>query len=146
MALGHFYNVLLLVGIAHTIAALWAIAIAPPDARPWTAPVQGVAWICCALLLKDYFDPEFRTSIGGWAWLLFLYALVWSVTVWFRRLWALESDDEVPSPSVLDTFGLAVGDGVLQMAQIAWHVGFVVPALVCGAFVLFGLAPELPPR
>lgn len=118
---------------------------AEPGRRPWTAPFQGAAEICCALLLRLYFDPGYRDRLGAAAWPVFGYALIWSAAVWLRRMWSLADDDDVlPQPSVLGTFGVAVEGGVAQIAGIAWHVLFVAPALVCGAFVLFGLVNELP--
>lgn len=140
-----FYRVFLILAIAHTGLGVGAVIFADPGARPWTAPLQGVAEICCALLLRLYFQPGYRDVIGGWAWPVFGYALVWSAAVWLRQLWRMAEEDEAaPPPSVLGTFGFAVEDTFAQVAAIAWHVAFVAPALVCGAFVLFGFASEMP--
>jgi len=142
----HLYDLLLLLGIAQTAVALGAVAIAAPDARPWTGATQGLAGICCALLVRLYFEPSFRPMLGGWAWAIFLYALGWSAVVWFQRVWAFETDDEGAQPSVLGALGVAVEDGVVLMAGLAWHVFLVVPSLVCGGLALFGLARDVPPR
>ncbi len=139
------YEVFLVLALARTGLGIGAVIFAQPDARPWTAPFQGVAEVCCALLLRLYFQPGYREIIGAWAWPVFAYALVWSAAVWLRRVWRLaEEEDVAPQPSVLGTFGVAVEDTFVQAAGIAWHVAFVAPALVCGAFVLFGLVNELP--
>ena len=139
------WQVLLAFALVRAFVAIVAVIMAPPERRPWGAPVQGVAEICCALLLRLYLDPPYRAAIGGWAWLVFACAVVWSFTIWIRQLWALASDEDVPpQPSVLDSFGIAVETGLMQVAGIMWHIMFVAPALVCGAFVLFGLVDELP--
>ncbi len=140
-----FYQLILIVALVRMALAIGAVIFAEPDARPWTAPLQGAAEICCALLLRLYFDPPYREVLGLWAWPVFAYALVWSFAVWVRRLWRLADEEEPPpQPSVLGTFGVAVEDSVAQVAGIAWHIAFVAPALVCGGFVLFGFAAELP--
>ncbi len=139
------YQVFLILALARTGLGIGAVIFAEPDARPWTAPLQGVAEICCALLLRLYFQPGYRAVLGAWAWPVFAYALVWSVSVWMRRMWRMADETELaPEPSVLGTFGIAVEDTLAQASGIAWHVAFVAPALVCGAFVLFGLAAEMP--
>jgi hypothetical protein len=141
------YTVLLVFAVVRTGLALVAYGRAVPGGRPWPAPVQGAAEICCALLLRTYFDPPFRGVLGAAIYPMFAFALLWSVIVWARRIWALTGGvDDVESPSILGAFGLGVESGAVQIARVLWHVGFVAPSLVCGAFVLFGLAGELPPH
>jgi hypothetical protein len=124
-----------------------AFAQAAPGERPWPLLTQGAAEICCALLLRIYFDPPFRQTLGGSAFPIFFYALAWSAVVWMRRVWSLaEEGDEPPPYSRLMAFGIGLGSGGRTLLGILWHVGFVAPSLICGGFVLFGLAAELPPR
>ena len=63
-----------------------------------------------------------------------------------RRLWSLTEDDEPPQYSPLMAFGVGIGSGASTLLGVMWHVLFVAPSLICGGFVLFGLAAELPPR
>ena len=146
-AIAELYQVLFIVALARTGVALVALTVAPPERRPVPAVVQGIAEICCALLLRLYADPSFYPRIGAWAFLIFAIALVWAVTVWFRRIWAIQQAEpaELATSGVLEAFGVAVEGSVLRVAGLMWHVMFVAPSLVCGAFVLFGLAEELPP-
>jgi len=141
-----FYTVFLLYGLVHTALALLAFARAERGSLPWPELAAGIAEICCALLLRLYFDPPFSDILGASAWLVFLFALAWSVERWARLIWGFAEDDDPPAGSVLGALGLGVSSGARRMLAIAWHVCFVAPSLVCGAFVLLGFAQELPPR
>ncbi len=141
-----FYTVFLVFGLAHAALALVAVARAERGHRPWGEVAQGIAEVCCALLLRLYFEPSFRPALGLAAWPTFLFALAWSVVRWGRLTWGLAQESEPPVGSVLGAFGVGVSSGVRRVGQIVWHVCFVAPALVCGAFVLLGFARELPPR
>lgn len=140
------YTVLLLFALVHTALALLALSRAERGGLPWGEVAQGVAEVCCALLLRLYFDPPFRGSLGWVAWPVFLFALAWSVQRWGRMIWGLAHESEAPAGSVLGAFGLGLSSGARRVAAILWHVGFVAPSLVCGAFVLLGFAADLPPR
>jgi len=140
------YTVLLIFALVHTALALLALARAERGHLPWGEVAQGVAEVCCALLLRLYFDPPFRGTLGWTAWPVFLFALAWSVVRWGRMVWALAEESEPPTSSSLGALGLGLSGGVRRVIGILWHVGFVAPSLVCGAFVLLGFARDLPPR
>jgi hypothetical protein len=141
-----FYTVFLIFGLVHTALALLAFARAERGSLPWAEVAAGVAEVCCALLLRLYFDPPFRDTLGPSAWALFLFALTWSVMRWATMMWGLAEDSEPTAGSILGALGVGLSSGMRRIGGILWHVGFVAPSLVCGAFVLLGLAGELPPR
>jgi hypothetical protein len=142
------YDIMLVLALARTGFGLVAIGFAPPGHRPWATLPQGAAEVCCALLLRTYLDPPYRATLGGTIYPVFFYAAGWAGVVWLRQLWALgglgEEGDAPPALSRLDALGLGVSSGFKQVAAIGWHVLFVAPSLVCGAFVAFGLVDELP--
>lgn len=110
----------------------------------WTPAVQGAAEVCCALLLRAWFDPPFVATLGGAIYPVFAFALIWSVAVWLRRLLGfIEEDEDTAPPSTLGAFGLAMSEGARRLVAVVWHVFFVAPSLVAGAFVVFGLAGEI---
>ena len=141
-----FYTALLLFACARTGLGLVAVARVARGDRPWPLVAQGGAEVCCALLLRTYFDPPFRGTLGWTAWPVFAFALVWSAVVWTRRVWSLTASEEASALSALDAFGLGMSSGLRGVLGVLWHVGFVAPSLICGGFVLFGFAAELPPR
>jgi len=136
------YDVILLYGIAHTAVALGTLpaALARRGRTAWGEVADGVAEICCALLLRLWFDPPFRATLGAAAWALFAWAAVWAFIRWTRMLWGLAGEDEAPAGSLLGALGIGLSSGARQFAAIAWHVAFVAPSLVCGAMALLGIA------
>jgi hypothetical protein len=140
------YTVLLIFALVHTALALLALARAERGHLPWGEVAQGAAEVCCALLLRLYFDPQFRGALGWAGWPVFLFALVWSVVRWGQMIWGLAEESEAPTGSLLGALGLGLSSGMRRVIAILWHVGFVAPSLVCGAFVLLGFAGDLPPR
>lgn len=136
------YTIMLVLASARTgLGLIMAVRLSGRGA--WALPVQGAAEVCCALLLRTWFDPPFVATLGGAIYPVFAFALIWSVAVWARRMLGfLEEDEDTAPPSTLGTFGLAMSDGARQLVAVLWHVGFVAPSLVAGAFVVFGLAGE----
>jgi hypothetical protein len=140
------YTVLLILASVRAALALVALARSRPGSRPWSAAAQGAAEICCALLLRLYLDPPFRQAAGWWIYPAFVFALIWSVGVWIVRLWALTGGETtLEPPSILGAVGVGVESGAVQVGRVLWHVCFVAPSLVCGGFVIFGLAAEMRP-
>lgn len=136
------FDLILLYGIAHTLVAVLALARAERGALPWGEVAAALAEICCALLLRLWFDPPFRATLGWAAWPLFFYALVWAFARWTRLLWGLAEEDEAPPGSILGALGVGLSSGARQLGSIAWHVAFVAPSLVCGAMALLGSTPR----
>lgn len=140
------YDILLVLALARTGLGLIAIGFAPAGQRPWAALPQGAAEVCCALLLRTWFDPPFRVTLGGRIYPVFAFALLWSVAVWARYVWGFidDSDDAPVPPSTLGTFGMSLSSGAMRLVAVVWHVFYVAPSLACGAFVVFGLVDEMP--
>ena len=140
------YTVLLILASVRAALALFALVRSEPGARPGGALTQGAAEICCAFLLRTYLDPPFFASVGFWIYPAFAFAFMWSVAVWVVRLWALAGGEtDLEAPTILGALGVGVESGALQIARVLWHVCFVAPSLVCGGFVIFGLAAEMRP-
>ena len=140
------YDVLLVLATARTALGTFQVARPQEGPRPWAAVAQGAAEICCALLLRTWFDKPYRATLGGWIYPVFLYALVWSVVVWFQWMWPLVTGDEpaTEEPATrFDAARAAFGDAGYRVVAVFWHALFVAPSLACGAFVIFGLAGEL---
>ena len=139
------YDVMLVLASARTGLAALGFARPAGDHRPLAPIAQGLAEICCALLLRTCFDHPYREVLGGWIYPLLAYAVVWSALVWFSFLLPLALDeDEGPVPdSPLGAFGFGLSVSTHRIVAVVWHVAFVAPSLVCGGFVAFGLAGEM---
>ena len=141
------YTVLLVAAGVRTGAATVAWLVTDPARRDWRPVAQGLADICCALLLRACFDDPFRLALGWKTWPLFLFAMAWSAKVWIEGVWSLTgSEADGPFTSVLGAFGIGISSGLQRVGSVLWHVCFVAPSIVCTAFHLFGVAAELPPR
>jgi hypothetical protein len=90
---------------------------------------QVVSDLSCAAFLLAYVNPAIRDDIGWLVIPLVLFVLYWEFTRFFEnRRAAAERQEE---DSWLDT--------TLRVYGSAWIVGFVLPAVLAGCFLLFEL-------
>ena len=90
---------------------------------------QVVSDLSCAAFLLAYVNPKIRDDIGWLVVPLALFVLYWEATRFFEnRRAAAEREEE---ETWLDT--------TLRVYGSAWIVGFVLPAVLAGGFLMFEL-------
>ena len=90
---------------------------------------QVVSDLSCAAFLLAYVNPDIRDDIGWLVVPLILFVLYWEATRFLEnRLAAVQQET---APSWLDD--------LLQIYGTVWGIGFVVPAVLAGGFLVFDL-------
>src|SRR5206468_10536463 len=96
---------------------------------PWHAGGQVVSDLTCAAFLLAYVNPDIRDDVGWLVIPLLLFVLYWEATRFLenRRAMALSEEEETWLDTAFNTYGWI------------WTGAFVVPAVLAGGFLMFGL-------
>ena len=91
---------------------------------------QVVSDLSCAAFLLAYVNPAIRDDIGVLVIPLLLFVLYWEATRFFENREAAYLSEEVETWL----------DSGLRVYGLVWTWGFVLPAVLSGAFLMFDLA------
>jgi len=127
--MGIWNSTLVYVGARTLLAGAMIALLLRRQVGPWYAGGQVVSDLSCAAFLLGYVNPDIRDDVGILVIPLLLFVLYWESTRFLdnRRAASLRDDED----TVFDT--------VLRVYGSVWAFGFVMPALLAGAFLIFEL-------
>ena len=127
--MGIWNSTLVYVGARTLLAGAMIALLLRRQVGPWYAGGQVVSDLSCAAFLLGYVNPDIRDDIGLLVVPLLLFVLYWEATRFLdnRRAAAVRDDEE----TTLDT--------VLRVYGSMWALGFVMPAVLAGGFLMFEL-------
>src|ERR1700694_1669176 len=125
--MGLWSSTLVYVGARTLLAAAMILLVLRRQRGVWFTVGQIVADLSCAAFLLAYVNPDIRADIGALVVPLLLFVLYWELTSFLdaRRVDA-ESDEQE-----------SLADSALRAYGTIWIIGFVFPALLAGAFLVF---------
>ena len=127
--MGIWNSTLVYVGARTLLAGAMIALLLRRRVGAFRAGGQVVSDLSCAAFLLAYANPAIRDDVGRLVIPLMLFVLYWETTRFFEnRRAAAEREDE---ETVLDT--------TLRVYGTAWVIGFVFPAVLAGAFLMFEL-------
>ena len=127
--MGIWNSTLVYVGARTLLAGAMIALLLRRRVGAFRAGGQVVSDLSCAAFLLAYTNPAIRDDIGRLVIPLMLFVLYWETTRFFEnRRAAAEREDE---ETWLDT--------TLRVYGSAWVVGFVLPAVLAGGFLMFEL-------
>ena len=127
--MGIWNSTLVYVGARTLLAGAMIALLLRRRVGAWYAGGQVVSDLSCAAFLLAFVNPEIRDDIGFLVLPLILFVLYWEATRFFEnRRAAAEREQE---DSLLDT--------TLRIYGSAWIIGFVLPAVLAGGFLMFEL-------
>jgi hypothetical protein len=91
---------------------------------------QIVSDLSCGAFLLAYVNPDIRDDIGWLVVPLILFVLYWEVTRFLENRVASAAEQETAASWLDDLF---------RVYGTVWAIGFVVPAVLAGGFLLFDL-------
>jgi hypothetical protein len=127
--MGIWNSTLVYVGARTLLAGAMIALLLRRRVGAWYAGGQVISDLSCAAFLLAYVNPEIRDDIGFLVIPLILFVLYWETTRFFEdRQVAAEREQE---DSLLDT--------TLRVYGSVWIIGFVLPAVLAGGFLMFEL-------
>ncbi len=127
--MGIWNSTLVYVGARTLLAGAMIALLLRRRVGAWYAGGQVVSDLSCAAFLLAYVNPAIRADIGVLVIPLALFVLYWETMRFFenRQAAALREEQETWFDSGLRVYGMV------------WTWGFVLPALLSGAFLMFDL-------
>jgi len=127
--MGIWNSTLVYVGARTLLAAAMVALLLRRRVAVWHTGGQIVSDLSCAAFLLAYVNPDIRDDVGVLVIPLLLFLVYWEASrfVEWRRGSAEAEDDE----SLLDTGFRVYG--------VVWAVGFVIPAVLAGGFLMLEL-------
>jgi hypothetical protein len=127
--MGIWNSTLVYVGARTLLAGAMIALLLRRRVGPWYAGGQVVSDLSCAAFLLAYVNPEIRDDVGFLVIPLVLFVLYWEANRFFEnRRGAAEREEQ---ESWLDA--------TLRVYGSVWTIGFVLPALLAGGFLIFEL-------
>jgi hypothetical protein len=125
--MGIWNSTLVYVGARTLLAGAMIALLLRRQVGPWYAGGQVVSDLSCAAFLLAYVNADVREDVGWLVIPLLLFVLYWEAMRFLdnRRAAALREEEDTWLDSALRTYG------------IAWTLGFVIPAVLAGCFVMF---------
>jgi hypothetical protein len=130
--MGLWNSTLVYVGARTLLAAAMLLLVLRRRRGIWFSAGQVVSDLACAAFLLGYVNPAIREDIGLLVVPLLLFVLYWELSrlVDARRMDAVNEEQE------------SLADAAVRAYEVMWTIGFVFPALLAGAFLVFDvLAP-----
>ncbi len=127
--MGIWNSTLVYVGARTLLAGAMIALLLRRRVGAWYAGGQVVSDLSCAAFLLAYVNPKIRDDVGVLVFPLVLFVLYWETMRFFenRQAAALREDEETWLDSGLRVYGLV------------WTWGFVLPAVLSGAFLMSDL-------
>jgi len=127
--MGIWNSTLVYVGARTLLAGAMLALLLRRRVGAWYAGGQVVSDLSCAAFLLAYVNPAIRDDVGVLVIPLLLFVLYWETMRFFenRQAAALREDQETWLDSGLRVYGMV------------WTWGFVLPAVLSGAFLMFDL-------
>jgi hypothetical protein len=131
--MGIWNSTLVYVGARTLLAGAMIALLLRRRVGPWYAGGQLVSDLSCGAFLLAYLNPAIREDMGALVIPLLLFVLYWETTRFVENRQAVALREEQPRWL----------DQGLRFYGMVWTWGFVLPALLSGAFLLFDLvAPD----
>lgn len=128
--MGIWNSTLVYVGARTLLAAAMVALLLRRRVGVWHTGGQIVSDLSCAAFLLAYVNPDIRADVGVLVVPLLLFVLYWEASRFIE--WRRGSaDDEDGDESLLDSG--------LRLYGAVWAVGFVIPAVLAGGFLILGL-------
>ncbi|MFN2570026.1 MAG: hypothetical protein ABR537_00215 [Gemmatimonadales bacterium] len=127
--MGIWNSTLVYVGARTLLAGAMIALLLRRRVGPWHAGGQVVSDLSCAAFLLAYVNPSIRADIGILVLPLILFVLYWEAMRFLenRRAAALSEQED------------SWFDEALRVYGSLWAIGFVMPALLAGGFLIFDL-------
>jgi hypothetical protein len=127
--MGIWNSTLVYVGARTLLAGAMIALLLRRRVGPWYAGGQVVSDLSCAAFLLAYVNPDVRDDVGWLVIPLLLFVLYWEAMRFLddRAVAAVREDEDSWLDSLLRTYG------------VAWTIGFVVPAVLAGGFLMLDL-------
>jgi hypothetical protein len=127
--MGIWNSTLVYVGARTLLAGAMIALLLRRRVGAWYAGGQVVSDLSCAAFLLAYVNPDIRDDVGYLVIPLVLFVLYWEASRFLenRRAAALREEDD------------SWFDQGLRLYGAAWGIGFVLPAVLAGAFLMFEL-------
>ncbi len=127
--MGIWNSTLVYVGARTLLAAAFIAVLLRRRVGPWYAGGQIVSDLSCAAFLLGYVNPDVREDVGWLVIPLLLFVLYWEATRFLdnRRAAAVREEED------------SWFDAAQRTYATVWAIGFVVPAVLAGGFLMFDL-------
>jgi hypothetical protein len=127
--MGIWNSTLVYVGARTLVAGAMVALLLRRRVGVWHTGGQIVSDLSCAAFLLAYVNPDIREDVGILVLPLLLFVVYWEASrfVEWRRGAATEGDEE------------SLVDAGLRLYGVVWAVGFVLPAILAGGFLMLEL-------
>jgi hypothetical protein len=128
--MGIWNSTLVYVGARTLLAGAMIALVLRRRLGAWHTGGQIVSDLSCAAFLLAYVNPDIRDDVGILVIPLLLFVLYWEASRFLEWRRASAEGDETEE-SLLDS--------VLRLYGVVWAVGFVLPAMLAGGFLMLEL-------